>query len=273
MDAAGADLLERIEAYYDAVPRTVCRAEDHGALTLFVQEKGGPPYYARPTPGYPGPVRVADVVAVRSRQRDLGVPESIEWVAEVTPGLRAAALGAGLAVHGHPLLVHDGTGTAAPVPVPDGVTVAVLGPDDPALAAALAVPEVGFAHPDHRIGGAGTADLDLAAGARVARRLAGQLRTGGIVLAAAVRDGTVLSSGRHQPVRGVSEIVGVATLPAARRQGLAAAVTAALVRQARGYGVEVLFLSAGDDDTARLYRRLGFRPLATAMIAEPAGTG
>ncbi|WP_394816301.1 hypothetical protein [Streptomyces mooreae] len=39
---------------------------------------------------------------------------------------------------------------------------------------------------------------------------------------------------------------------------------------ARSWGVEPLFLSAGDDDVARIYARLGFRSVATAMIAEPA---
>ena len=42
-------------------------------------------------------------------------------------------------------------------------------------------------------------------------------------------DDGVEAVGTHQPVGGVTEIVGVATLPSARRRGLGAAVTAALV--------------------------------------------
>jgi predicted GNAT family acetyltransferase len=71
-------------------------------------------------------------------------------------------------------------------------------------------------------------------------------------------------------VGAVSEIAGVGTLPAARRRGLAAAVTSALVGDALGRGIDVVFLSAADEDVARVYRRLGFEPIATAMIAEPA---
>ncbi|MFI2720958.1 GNAT family N-acetyltransferase [Streptomyces collinus] len=78
------------------------------------------------------------------------------------------------------------------------------------------------------------------------------------------------SAGQHQPLAGVSEIVGVGTLPAARRRGLARAVTAALVADARSRGAATVFLSAGDDDVARVYARLGFRRVGTALIAEPA---
>jgi hypothetical protein len=34
--------------------------------------------------------------------------------------------------------------------------------------------------------------------------------------------------------------------------------------------VHLVFLSAGDDDVARLYSRVGFRRIGTACIAEPA---
>ncbi|MGW2995109.1 GNAT family N-acetyltransferase [Streptomyces sp. NPDC001193] len=61
------------------------------------------------------------------------------------------------------------------------------------------------------------------------------------------------------------------TLPAARRRGLGHAVTAVLVADARSRGIETVFLSAGDGDVARIYARLGFRTVATALIAEPAG--
>ena len=71
----------------------------------------------------------------------------------------------------------------------------------------------------------------------------------------------------HQPVEGVTEVVGVATLPAVRRQGLGGAVTGALVEDALARGVETVFLSAGSEDIARVYGRLGFRRIGTACIA------
>ncbi|MGW0611384.1 GNAT family N-acetyltransferase [Streptomyces sp. NPDC002788] len=97
-----------------------------------------------------------------------------------------------------------------------------------------------------------------------------RIRAGLTVVAAAVEHGSVLSAGQHQPLAGISEIVGVGTLPTARRRGLALAVTAALVVDARSRGAETVFLSAGDDDIAQIYARLGFRKIGTALIAEPA---
>jgi predicted GNAT family acetyltransferase len=67
----------------------------------------------------------------------------------------------------------------------------------------------------------------------------------------------------------VTEVVGVATLPSARRRGIGAAVTGALVAHALASGLGLVFLSAASDDVARIYERLGFRRVARAGIAEP----
>ncbi|WP_344609236.1 GNAT family N-acetyltransferase [Streptomyces glaucus] len=267
-------LLNRLERYYDTVPRSGARAEDFGPLTLFVREGEGWPLYARPTPGRSGAVRADDVNRVRSRQRELGVPESFEWVAETTPALRAAAEQAGLTVHEHPLMV---LGPDVPAPaVPEaagGAVVRVIAPDDPVLPSALAVPHLAFAEPGTGVGAAGLAELNQAvrdrAGDGSVEQVTARMAAGLTCVAAAVADGTALCAGQHQPVGAISEIVGVGTLPAARRRGLARAVTAALVADARSRGVETVFLSAGDDDVARVYARLGFRSVATALIAEP----
>jgi predicted GNAT family acetyltransferase len=79
----------------------------------------------------------------------------------------------------------------------------------------------------------------------------------------------VLASGMLQRVGDVAEVAGVATLPSARRRGLGAAVTAALARHARREGVDVVFLSAGSTEIARVYEGVGFRRIGTACIGEP----
>ena len=76
-----------------------------------------------------------------------------------------------------------------------------------------------------------------------------------------------LAAGSYQPVGAVAEIVGVGTLPAARRRGLAGAVTAALAGHARQCGVRALVLSAENDDVGRIYRRAGFRRIGTTHAA------
>ncbi|WP_411105427.1 GNAT family N-acetyltransferase [Streptomyces sp. cmx-4-9] len=261
--------LPALERYYDTAPRVGgARAEDFGPLTLFVQEGEGWPYYARPALG--GSAATAeDVQRVRARQRELEVPEAFEWVAETSPGFRAAAEAAGLHVHAHPLMVLDPSAEALP-PHPE---VRLIEADDPLLTAAVTVPALAFADPGTALGEAGAAELAAASVDPQARARAGQvsamLASGRTVMAAAVRDGVVLCSGQYNPVGEVGEVVGVGTLPAARRRGLALAVTAALVAQARARGVRTVFLSAGDEDVARVYARAGFRRVATALIAEP----
>ncbi|MEU8531036.1 MULTISPECIES: GNAT family N-acetyltransferase [Streptomyces] len=268
------DLLDRIERYYDAVPRSSARAEDFGPLTLFVQEGAGWPYYARPTVKAAAGATADDVARVRARQRELGVPEAFEWVDETTPGLRAAVEGAGLVVHAHPLMALDldAPAEAAEPPRADGVVVRLLDADDPALLGAVTVPHLAFADPGTQVGAAGAPELaDLMrqhAGDGSADRVAGRMTAGLTRLAAALENDTVLCAGQHQPVGSVSEVVGVGTLPAARRRGLGLAVTSALVADARERGVRTVFLSAGDEDVARIYARLGFRRVGTALIAE-----
>ncbi|GAB2573951.1 hypothetical protein GCM10027168_03720 [Streptomyces capparidis] len=264
------DLLERLERYYDAVPRAAARAEDIGPLVLFVREGAGWPYYARPRPDAAGPVTAGDIAAVRLRQRALGLPEAFEWVEETAPSMAAAARGAGLAVHLHPLLVLD-RDAFAPVPAPAPFRVRRVTADDTGLPAAQAVAAVAFAHRGTLPGAAGERERDLAAlglppGSVDALRE--RLRSGRTVMYAAHGPQGPVAVGSHQQVGDVSEVVGVGTLPAARREGLAAAVTSALAGDALARGAGLVFLSADGEAVARVYARLGFRRAATAGIAD-----
>lgn len=266
-------ILDRLERYYDTVPRVDTRIEDFGPLRLFVREGEGWPYYARPTPGWSGAVDVADVDKVRHRQRALGISESFEWVAETTPELRGAAEASGLVVHEHPLMVFDPTVPTIVPEAPAGLSVRVVGPEDPALPSALAVPYLAFDEPGTQVGAADRAELAQAVKAQLddgsLERAIGRIQAGVISIAAAIEDGTALCAGQHKPVGEVTEIAGVGTLPAARRRGLAAVVTRALMADATSRSVRTIFLSAASDDVARIYGRLGFRHLGTALVAEP----
>ena len=193
------------------------------------------------------------------------------WVAEVTPAMAEAAAAGGLHVHEHPLLALD-RDAWRPAAAPPGTRVRLLDADDADLAMARSVATLAFGEPGTAVGTTGRPELVAAAAAmpravlsEVRERIAADL----LVMVAAFGPEGPLAVGSHQPVGGATEIAGVGTLPAARRRGLAAAVTSELVRDALERGQDVVFLSAQDEDVARLYRRLGFRPLATAMIAEP----
>jgi GNAT superfamily N-acetyltransferase len=265
------EVIERIDAFCDAVPRQRARAEAHGPLVLFVPTGPGWPYYARPRLGSRLPVTAADVRSVRARQRELLIPESFEWIKEATPGMAAAAAKAGLEVQAHPLLV---LGDPAPAPpVPEGITVRLVAPDDPRLDLIWAVPTVAFGHPGTATGEAGAAERDKRAAdhdAGTIKILRERLQSGQSVLAAAFDEDGPLAAGSYQAADGVAEITGVGVLPSDRRRGVGAAVTAVLAADALASGVGIVFLSATDDAVARVYARLGFREIGTAMIAEPA---
>ncbi|HEX6873793.1 MAG TPA: GNAT family N-acetyltransferase [Micromonosporaceae bacterium] len=273
------DLLSRLESCYDAIPRiNGAAAEQVGEFALFLREGNGWPYYARPRLGATG-FDPEDVAAVRARQRELGVPEAFEWVHENSPDLFDVAQAAGLQVLRAPLMVLAPDHLPAPdeLAAPD-TTLAILDPDQPdfadLLAVSGAVAHLGFANGGTQAGPAGPAERDAAVTpldrAQVADAAAG-IRAGHKAEAvASIPDLGLAARGAFQAAEGAAEIVGVATLPAARRRGLGAAVSAVLSQHALASGWELVFLSAASEDVARVYARIGFERIGTACIAEPA---
>ncbi|MFI5492109.1 GNAT family N-acetyltransferase [Actinoplanes sp. NPDC051859] len=282
------EVFTRLERFYDSVPRDATVTEDIGEFVLFIREGAGWPYYARPRLGGETP-SAADVTAVRSRQRKLGLPEDFEWVHETTPDLLAVARSAGLDVLLAPLMVLDRAALVPDLPVP-GAAIRFLDPAAPTfpadIAAGRAVAQLGFA----ATGAAPTTDRAGALAAEpadAAQRdavpapdaavIADQVRrhTSGRFFSAVVESPQegILASGSVQRVGGVAEVAGVATLPVARRRGYASQLTASLARRALEAGDDLVFLSAGDDDVARLYSKVGFRRIGTACIASPAAAG
>jgi ribosomal protein S18 acetylase RimI-like enzyme len=262
------DLLVRIDAYFDAVARRVTRAESIGPFTLFVRETQGWPFYARPTPGASGFAR-RDVDAVRRRQRGLGIPEAFELVEDLSPGAAEAIAASGLRVNRRPLMALAPAGFA-PLAI-RGSGIRFIGAGDDDLVRVVAVQQVGFGSPGTAAGDAGVEALDAAATGLPTGHLQATrdgIGSGRTVVASAFVDGEPVATGAHQPVDGVTEVVGVATLPAFRRRGLGAALTSALVADAFRRGVELACLSASDEAVARVYARLGFRTVGTFVDAE-----
>jgi ribosomal protein S18 acetylase RimI-like enzyme len=131
--------------------------------------------------------------------------------------------------------------------------VSIVGPDAD-LAALLSVQQLGF-------GGAAQVDPGAVEVLRC-RVMAGTTRV------AVGGDSAPVCVGMHQPIGPVSEVVGVATLPAQRRRGWAGRVTQALVADARELGVDTVFLCAADESVADGYRRVGFRQVGLVCAAE-----
>ena len=264
-------VLERLERSYDAIPRVGgALVEAVGPFELFLRQGAGWPYYARPRLGTAS-VTAADVEAVRSRQRSLAVPEAIEWVLDITPSVQAAVEETGLSVTMAPLMILDTESLSH-----DSDNAFLLDPDDPDFASLLAfsnaVAHLGFGNPGVAAGSGGPAERDAAV-RPVEPGLLGFVADGlrsGAKAEAVVRvpgDG-IVARGAFQSALGAAEIVGVATLPSARRQGHGAAVSALLARVALERGNDLVFLSAASEDVARVYARIGFRRVGTAGIAE-----
>jgi len=261
------DELARLERYYDTVPRAAATVETIGPFTLFVAAVGLP-YYARPRLGGFSRFAESDVSAVRARQRALGVPESFEWVEDITPDLAPVLEEVGLVVHRHPLLVLRQPSWPAD---PKGIRVRMAGSDDAALPGLRATLDLGFAHGGTARGDIGANERDAAINPDDPGLASWRTRTGQGLLALAVaedRTGPV-GGGLHVPRDGVTELAGIATLPAYRRRGIAAAVTAQLVADALERGVEICFLSAESEEVARIYGRIGFERVGTSCTAEP----
>jgi GNAT superfamily N-acetyltransferase len=280
------DLFDRLERFYDSVPRRGARVEPFGSLVLFVKEHGWP-LYARPLPGAKRPPTVTDISAVRARQRELGLPEAFEWVHETTPVLTDLAQSAGLSILHAPLMVLDpaalkatspsaSAAQPAPVALPADMGVRLLDPASATfgrdLAVSQSVAQVGFRTTGTATGPAGPAERDALVNELSDTDVADErARMGDGVRFAAIAEsptGGMLATGKVQRVADVAEIVGVATLPSARRQGLAAAITAELARASLAAGAELVFLSAGSEEIARVYAQVGFYRVGTACIAE-----
>jgi len=257
-------VLRVLERYYDTAPRSACDVEDHGALTLFVRREGWP-YYARPTLGRTADIGPDELTAVLARQRKLDLPRALEWVHETTPSLLATARAVGMTVEECPLLVLQGD----PMSPPDS-RVRLVSADDPDLALVRAAVDVGFGTAGTAVGEASTAERDVsAARPQTGPRIAALIEAGLMVFAGAFDPAAgPVGGGSHNPRGDATEIVGVAVLPAFRRQGLATALTALLARDAREHGVGLVFCSAQDDDVARVYESVGFRRVGTACVAE-----
>jgi ribosomal protein S18 acetylase RimI-like enzyme len=260
-------LLQRIEGFYDLVPRASAHTEQIGPFTLFIADYGWP-FYARPSLGAREAATPADVQAVLDRQKELGIPLAFEWLADVAPDVTEPVRAAGLGIHRCPLMVLEGD-PPAPAVHPD-IDIRVLGPDDlELLGATRAAVGLGFQAGGVDVGPDPHSDDEPGD----QRSIATRIRDGLLVQVAAIDRGTgqVLGGGAHVPRSqvGITELVGIAVKPSARRRGIGLAIAAELAVEARSTGIDTVFLSADSDDVARIYARTGFVRRGTSCIAEP----
>ena len=257
-------VVELIDRYYGDAPLEHAEARDVSGFTVFVGPPDGWTFSARPRPDRTREYDAAAVSALVSGMTGLGLDPALEWVHERTPSLLDAVLSEGtLTVEETPLMI---LGDRRPGPEPAGVPVRMIGTsDDDALASSAAVARVAFDP---------AAPADAGPEARDAVRRPPTPQALALLRSERARTAVaehpvhgVVAGGRHIAVGDVTEIVAVATLPAFRRTGLAAAVTRRLVDDALERGCTTVFLTASSPAVATLYQGLGFTRIATGYAA------
>ncbi|MCX6032399.1 MAG: GNAT family N-acetyltransferase [Chloroflexi bacterium] len=178
-----------------------------------------------------------------------------EFIAEFAPDFGAALAAAGFTLEDRTVLLTCTRETFRPAPLIPGLEIITLTPDSPAedLLAHTEVQQRGFGDTSGEQPTLADAEHFRPKLERYAAFLA---RLDGVPVAAG--DFTA-------PLDGFTELVGIATLEAYRRRGIASALTAQAAQTAFERGVEVAFLTAADERAGRVYERVGFRPYATAL--------
>ena len=281
-------LLRRVDRYLDAAPRISAEAIDVGPLRAFVTSAPWP-YYIRPRPDLD--LTASSAVTAEEVRRAAGLlervsqPVAFEWVTELVPSLADVLAAEGYVVHIHPLLVRELHGSTDDEPgdaADDGPRGRrhhdhdlrgrlLRADDDVAVAMSLRVSDLGFSVRGTSVGEAGTAERDATqVDSSLVEFVRQRIRTRRSVVAVAdVTAAGVVATGWHQPIDEETEVVGVATVPAFRRQGAGAAVVRTLLDDAARRGVTLALLSADDDAVARVYERVGFTRIGHTGAAQP----
>ena len=259
------DLLARLERYYDEAPRANADTEEHGPFTVFVS-RGGWPYYARPRLGLSEDVTPEDVSSVLARLEALGVPQSIEWVHDDhavacarprwPPGSRSATTRCSSSA------ASRSCGRARSPYAGSRPTTRTSPPCRPRSTSGSARTTRRSARPRWLSATLRATEPDSHVDTISAMIAAGRTVTFG----AFDPELGAVGGGSHNPRGEVTEVVGVAVLPAHRRRGIAGHLTWALAADAAEAGARTVFMSAGSDDVARVYEGVGFRRVGTACI-------
>jgi ribosomal protein S18 acetylase RimI-like enzyme len=239
-------LLRDIDAYLNAAPRSRCDVVESGPFDIFLNRSGRNPHmsYARPARSFSGDL-ASGIRAVTGVFRERGYTPRWEYVEELTPELTPALMAAGFpSPEMRPLMVQS---ESVALSIPSGVTIKHI-TDLGQLLEAASVQKRGFGIEDEEDGGSDPVKLTEC----------------GMRFFAAFVDRIIVSAGVQIPMEGVAELAGIATLAEYRRRGTGAALTAAMAADGRKDGCHAVFLSAGDNEIARIYQRAGFQTIGHA---------
>lgn len=252
MEESGAE--GRVQDYLRASAARVRETERIGPfLATFARYSRDPALnYAIPDPAAePSPAVVAALVDAYRRR---GLTPRLEFLPVLAPALESALQDAGFVVEQRlPLMICTRTTLRAPA-LPEGVVLRAVTLDPGALHDFAAVQHDAFGDlPPTR------ADIDD-------RRAT--LEAGAAALVAYDLENAAIGAGvRDVPALGVAEIAGIGVRGPWRRQGVAAALTARLARDAFDARLGLVFLAAAHDEGQRSYARAGFMLSFTILHA------
>jgi ribosomal protein S18 acetylase RimI-like enzyme len=246
-------LLASAERQYDPVSVPPFRLFFHPADPL--------PYF-----NYAVPERTVDgnltepLAALRGEFRKRNRIPRFEFVEESAPGLAGILAAAGFIEEARPVLMACLPAALRTAPRVGGLEVTVLTPLSslPEIKRFLLVQRLGFGFRQS------PSDED-------ARWFRGSLGDGRALLGTLGGDPAGTAMFTH-PGDGLTEVVGVATIPALRRRGVGTALTAEAVHTAFDLGLEAVILSAADERAGRIYESVGFRRFGTVAAWKEGAT-
>ena len=244
-------MIERIQSQLRASAAATFETVAIPPFTCFVNaDDANPGYnYAIPDEAFDSdPGQALDDLAALYRSRDRS--PRFEFLEAYAPGLSTALAERGYRLEMRSYLMTCTLADATSPPPILGVTVRALTDASPLsdFQALMTVQSRSF--------GAADAPAATASDGENFRR-----RFAATTFFVAEADGKIVSVGAFTPPSdGVTEVVGIATLPDYRGRGIAGLLTSQITSHALGQGVELAFLTAGDEAAGRVYSRVGFQP-------------
>jgi GNAT superfamily N-acetyltransferase len=246
---SGAGALDRrLQEYVRRVAVKGRDVERVGPFTATFDPRSANRYLSYAFPDANATPTVEDVEALIAAYRRRDRVPRLEFLPAVAPEVAAALTRGGFTVEGELAVMTCGAPDVVALPAPDGIVIETPVTDDDMRGMRLA---------QHRAFGVQEPEVD---DAEVTRQRASQDEGALAFLARDAATGAVVGGGvATVPADGVTEIAGIGVLESHRRRGIAGAITAALTTAAIAAGVELAWLTPGDDDAHRVYARAGFR--------------
>jgi ribosomal protein S18 acetylase RimI-like enzyme len=247
--------LERVQAYLRRQARRGHSAQALAAFTVYApaRNEASENVYAIPR-RLTRPVRDPDLDELHAAFLRRDAPPRVEFLADLSPDLpKRLALAGYQETRRQPMLLAHPRGVESPPPLSKAELVT--------LSRASSLDEIREGLDTNALGfgeAAGASEREVEEfRARLGASRAFTLRVDGLPVAAGMFEAIM---------NGVTELMGITTLPEHRRHGLAAYLTAAMAQSAFAHGATLIFLCAASEEASRVYQRVGFR-LSAALVA------